>query len=267
MGHRVGLVLGGGGARGFAHVGVLRALEEKDYELAAIAGCSTAAILGALRAAGYGSGRMRDLVDTTAFWRLLRLRFSRGLLDQAPIALWLRRHLPERFEDLDLPFGVVAVDVERGRVVHFTSGPLVPAVLASHAFPGMFRPVRHDGRVLVDGGILEEVPMALLREMTDAPAIAVETNVPRDQEVIHQKGTGLLSRVGGALRRTTKLPLRLTYKSSAISRAALVEHLYREHPPALVIRPPLGHEVKTYSFDRWSRCVEIGYREACRKLA
>lgn len=259
--------MGGGGARSFAHIGVLRALEERGIGLDAVTGCSTAAFIAAMAAAGHRADEIARLLNATSFRKLVPARAGYGLFDQARLGAWFQQYLPERFEDLEIPLGVVSVDIQRGRAVRFTSGPLVRALLASHAFPGIFHPIEIEGRMLVDGGILDQVPVGLLRELSDAFMIAVEVHVLRDQAVIlERKRRGLLAGMAALLRGRPPLPLRMMYKADAISRSALAEWQYEVYPPQMFIRPAIDDEVMVYDFGKLRETAEIGYREAVKAL-
>ncbi|MFP4310407.1 MAG: patatin-like phospholipase family protein [Nitriliruptoraceae bacterium] len=158
------LALGGGGARGYAHIGVLEVLEERGYEIASIAGTSMGALVGALYAAG--------ALDEYAAWaRQLTQRDVLRLLDpafRAPGAIRATKVfakvaelLGDRcIEDLPIPYTAVATDLTAGREVWFQRGPLAPAVRASIALPSFITPVMIDGRLLADGGLLNPIPVA-----------------------------------------------------------------------------------------------------------
>lgn len=160
---RVALALGSGGARGYAHIGVVRELESRGFEVVTIAGTSMGALVGGLAAAG-------RLDDYAAWAQTLRQRDVLRLLDPAWSApgafaanrLWAK--MAEFFdgqniEDLRMPFTAVATDLGARREVWFQRGPLAPAVRASIAIPGLFTPVMIDGRLLVDGGLTNPVPV------------------------------------------------------------------------------------------------------------
>jgi NTE family protein len=164
---RVGLALGGGFARGIAHIGVLKELERQHVPIDYIAGTSVGALIGAAYAAGVPLAILEKLAGETSFqdfgkWTLSWL----GLASNERIPSYLRRvtHV-ERFEDLRIPLAVAATDLRSGETVHFTRGELGPALRASCAYPGLFLPVEHDGRVLVDGFLTAPVPARAVRRM------------------------------------------------------------------------------------------------------
>ena len=168
----VSLVLGSGGARGLAHIGVIKWLEENGYMIRSIAGSSMGALIGGI----YASGKL----DIYEKWvRALRKRdvmflldfaYSRaGLFSGDRIIKKLRDMLGEiRIEDLPISFTAVATDLNAGREVWLTRGPLFDAIRASMAIPTVFTPVKYQGHLLVDGGLLNPVPIApTLKDITD----------------------------------------------------------------------------------------------------
>lgn len=176
----VGLALGSGSARGLAHIGVLRALDEAGLAVQAIAGSSIGALIGAIAA----SGRLGDVEERfLAFdWRaiagLLDPVFPRsGLIDGHKITEFVRAHVPAaRIEDLPIPFRAVTTDLHTGQEVVIASGDLIEAVRASIAVPGIFTPVRSGARVLLDGGLVNPVPVSVVRAMGADTVIAVDLN-------------------------------------------------------------------------------------------
>jgi NTE family protein len=180
--NRVGVALGSGSSRGWAHIGVLRALEEIGIRPEIVCGCS----IGSLVGAAYVSRRLDELqrwVGTLTMFevaRFLELNLSfNGFVDTERLETFIRAHVfPEdlRIEDLDRSFAAVATDLETGREVWFTEGPLLNAVQASIAMPGLFPPVLHDDRWLVDGGLVNPVPVSLCRALGAEVVIAVNLN-------------------------------------------------------------------------------------------
>ncbi|MGU3291972.1 patatin-like phospholipase family protein [Williamsia sp. M5A3_1d] len=162
----VAVALGSGGARGYAHIGVLQVLAEHDYEVIAIAGSSMGALIAGLHAA--------DRLDQYTSWvrglnqldvvRLMDVSLSApGVIHAAKILDKVREILGEvQIEDLPIPFTAVATDLTSGRPKWFQKGPVDTAIRASIAIPGVITPYVHNGRVLVDGGILDPVPIAPL---------------------------------------------------------------------------------------------------------
>lgn len=157
----LGLALGGGFARGFAHIGVLQVLEENKIPIACIAGTSVGSILGAAYASGVPVERIAEVCCHIHFRDFARWRISRmGLATNDRMANLIERCFGGKvFEDLRIPMAVVATDLESGEPVVFTRGGLLDPIRASCAFPGLFEPVMIDGRCLADGGLTAPVPV------------------------------------------------------------------------------------------------------------
>ena len=163
MARRVALVLGSGGARGYAHIGVIEEIERRGYEIACIAGCSMGAVVGGIHAAG----RLADYrewvsgLDYLDVIRLLDIGFGTlGAIRGERVFGRIREILGDiDIEDLAIPFTAVATDLTNQQEVWFQSGCLHQAMRASAAIPSLFSPVRQGNRVLVDGGLLNPLPI------------------------------------------------------------------------------------------------------------
>jgi NTE family protein len=178
------LVLGSGGARGYAHIGVIEALEASGFAIRSIAGSSMGALIGGIYAAGK--------LDTYTEWvrplqrldvlRLLDWTLSGGGFIKGDRIIGVLKDLigETNIEDLPIPYTAVAVDLDVQREVWFSQGPLFDAIRASIAIPTIFRPYHYEGRLLVDGGLLNPLPVSpTLRDLTDA-TIAVDVNAPAE---------------------------------------------------------------------------------------
>lgn len=175
---RVALVLGGGGARGMFHVGVLEVLEEAEVPIDLIVGCSAGSIIGALYADTPSIDRVRELFIRCKRQDLLEFNISHcryGLSEGLALRRFLHRHLKAKnFEELQIPFLLVTTDLECGELLTLGSGPLIPAIHASCAVPFFFNPVKLYGHILVDGGVLDPNPVAIAREYKPKIIIAVD---------------------------------------------------------------------------------------------
>jgi NTE family protein len=171
----VGVALGGGFARGIAHIGVLRVLEENEIPIDLLAGTSVGALVGAAYASGTTLDELERQGIVTRFRDFGRWTISRmGMATNERLEVFLRRFTQvSTFEEMKIPFGIVATDLVTGETVCFTKGAVGPALRASCAFPGLFIPVEHDGRMLVDGFLTEQVPTESLRHMGADVIIAV----------------------------------------------------------------------------------------------
>lgn len=164
---KLGLALGGGFARGLAHIGVLKALEEAEIPVDFVAGTSVGAIIGAFYCAGMSAGELEELARAARFRHFARWTLSRyGFCSNDRMTQFCARVLRvTTFEDLKIPLAVTATDFHTGEAVVFTNGPLVAPIRASCAYPGMFQPVEIDGRSYIDGMLAYAVPTTPLRTM------------------------------------------------------------------------------------------------------
>ena len=171
----IGLALGGGFARGIAHIGVLKVLEEERIPVRMVAGTSVGAIMGAAYCSGLTIEELEKLARSVRFTTFARWTLSRyGFATNDRMVSFLRQHLKvHTFEELRIPLGVTATDFNTGEGVVFTSGPIVDPVRASCAYPGMFLPVEMRGRWFVDGMLSHPVPTRPLREMGADRVLAV----------------------------------------------------------------------------------------------
>ncbi len=203
---RLGIALGSGSARGWAHIGVLRALEQAGIVPDVVSGTS----IGALVGAAYASNRLDRLEEWVAqidWWDIIRYMDVRlgGVEGER-----LMRAFRERVEDapieiLPKPFGAVATDLQTGREVWFQSGSLLEAVRASIALPGLFSPVRYQDRWLVDGGLVDPLPVSLCRALGADRVIAVNLN----GNIVGKHFSGRPSRLAGPSPLLAKLSTRL----------------------------------------------------------
>jgi NTE family protein len=177
---RIGLALSGGAARGIAHVGVLRALQENNIPIDAIAGASAGALVGGSYATGLSIDKLEKMASGFRWRHTARLSFSRlGLQSNARREKFLRAHLPvTRFEDLKIPFAAMVTDLRKGTLIVFRdTGDLPFAIRASACIPAIYVPVRdRDGRLLIDGGIVANLPISHTRDLGADIVIAVDVN-------------------------------------------------------------------------------------------
>jgi NTE family protein len=175
----VALALGGGFARGFAHLGVLKVFQQHNIKVSHIAGSSVGSILGAAYASGAPLERIMETCRTLRFRDIARWRVSRlGLASNHRLAALMERVFGSRqFEDLKIPLAVVATDLSTGEPVVFTQGNLVDAIRASCAFPGLFEPVQIGTRCLADGGLVAPVPTHAARMLGAQMVIGVSVGM------------------------------------------------------------------------------------------
>lgn len=187
---KIVLALGAGAARGLAHIGVLKVLEEEGIPIAAIAGTSIGAFIGALYAAGVPVAQIEKIARDVDWAHLFRLVDpilpTSGLIDGKKVMAFMARLLPvHTFEDLRLPLAITATDIETGDELTIKKGNLLEALRAAVAFPGIFTPVRFRDRFLVDGGLCNPVPADVARNM--GAEIVIGVCVIPSVEKVHQE--------------------------------------------------------------------------------
>lgn len=175
---RIGLALGGGMARGCAHVGVLRELEKEGVPIDLIAGTSVGSLIGGAYAAGLSPDQIERMALTISWNDLGRVTISKlGFYNSERTEDYIRKHFPvTEFETTRIPFGAVATDLQTGKMVIFTEGSLPLAIRASCAMPIFYTPVMVNGRMMVDGGLVGHIPASVTRLMGADIVIAVDVN-------------------------------------------------------------------------------------------
>lgn len=176
---KLGIALGGGAARGMAHIGVFKVMEQEGIRFDMVAGNSAGSIIGALYAAGFSWREMYEFAGEIRPLDILRRR-TRLAIRSEQIEEIVARALGERtFTDLIVPFTAIAVDVRTGDLIRITEGPVAKAVRASCSVPGIFTPTPWDDMMLIDGGTLNSVPADIVREMGADKVVGVNLNHDR----------------------------------------------------------------------------------------
>lgn len=165
----IGIAFSGGGVRGISHLGVLKALNEVGIFPNQVSGSSAGAIVGAMYCQGYSPDEVLKIIIETNYYKLIRPAISwKGLFTMDSLAQLLKTYLPHNdFASLKVPLHVAATDIGKGEVVYFNSGKLVESILASSCVPGMFEPIFYESRYLVDGGVLNNLPVEPLKEKSE----------------------------------------------------------------------------------------------------
>jgi NTE family protein len=186
---KIGLALGSGGARGFAHVAYLEAIDELGIKIDSIAGSSIGSFLGAYYAAGMSAREIQNVIKTftlknfNKLFDLTQIRES-GIFKGKKMENFLRDTLPvQRFEDLKIPLKIVATDYWNEEEFVFSKGDLVPAIRASISIPGVFKPYEHNNNLFIDGGIINPLPFNLLVKESDF-IIAIDVSGEKE---LHEK--------------------------------------------------------------------------------
>jgi len=179
MVQKIGLALGSGAARGLAHIGVIQRLEQEGIRPAIVCGSSIGSLIGA----AYAMGRLGRLtewlrsLDFSKMWKLMDFTLSGGVLAGKKLISFFEEHVQDlTIEELPLTYGAVACDLTSGREVWLKSGPVLEAVRASIALPGLLTPLIQEERVLVDGGLVNPVPVSMCRALGADIVIGVNLN-------------------------------------------------------------------------------------------
>ncbi len=282
--YRNALVLGGGAARGFAHVGVVRALEEAGFKPDLVVGCSMGALVGAFCADGVRSHIMRGITRMVSGTKKKASDFipakpsASALFDASKIEEFLVDFFGQRkIEELSTPFACVAVDIIEGQELVFDSGLVAPAVRASISIPGVFPPLRRGKMILVDGGLLDPVPVRVARDMGAERVLAVNVISRRKHELKRlalkkplgvEKKMKLLAEIVNEIERLREFNIfRLTEKAVLTMESAIVEEsLTGEGAPDLVIDVPL-EDIGYMEFHRAEEAAERGYQVTSAAIA
>ena len=172
---RIGLALSGGAARGIAHIGVLQYLEERGVKTCCVAGTSAGSIVGALYCSGKNVEEIKKIISKMSWKDMVKISIPRkGLIDTSRLLDIIKKHIGEiTFEELKIPLYINAVDLLTGSEIVFKKGPVAEAVQASCAIPGIFTPVKWNKHLLVDGGLIDNVPAGLIERQSVDYIIAV----------------------------------------------------------------------------------------------
>ncbi|MBW6510211.1 MAG: patatin family protein [Desulfuromonadales bacterium] len=306
---RIGLAMGSGSARGLAHLGVIRALEEAGIRVDFVAGTSIGALIGAI----YAAGKLNELETTFQDfdWKKIASFFDvvfprSGLIDGAKVSELVRAHIrADTIEALPIPFCAVATDIQTGEEVAIRQGDVIEAVRASISVPGIFTPVRSNGRILADGGLTNPVPVSVVRAMGADIVIAVDLN----HDIIAGKNlktrrlnmsatqfpaeTGVFSHWVDDYRQSMQelkaklialeapgaaqfsrwfssgepLPniFEVLLASINIIETRITQSRLDTDRPDILIQPPLGH-IRFLDFGRAAEIIEIGYESVRGKI-
>ena len=167
--YELGLVLSGGAARGFAHLGVFKALREKGINPGIVSGVSAGSIAGAFYCDGFEPEEVLELFNNTRIFKFVKLAFNKqGLLNISGLRNVLKKNLRSKnIEDLPKPLVITVADIKKGTPVYFDYGDLVNAVIASSSIPVIFKPAIIDGRTFVDGGINNNFPLEPIKDLCE----------------------------------------------------------------------------------------------------
>ncbi len=300
MKKKLGVALGSGAARGWAHIGVLNALEEEGLKVDYISGTSIGSVVGAV----YSIGDMEAFekftrgIDWKGIVSLIDVTFpGTGLIPGKRVFKMLSAYYKDlRIEDLPIPYCAVAADVRTGEEVRFTKGRVIDAVRASVAIPGILTPHKYKGRVLVDGGIVNPVPVNVVREMGADIVIAVDLNKCKVEEIAgsealtesgdinkaelleqseddrenrifdvleekYREFSGSIKDRIESFRSKDRIPniMEIIDNTINIMQRSITENQFKIENPEIIIEPDLS-DFKLFDFDRADEAIAEGYK-------
>jgi NTE family protein len=281
---RIGLALGSGSARGWAHIGVIRALEAAGLAPDIVCGTSIGALVGAAYAAG-AVERLEPWVRSLTWpsvMGLLDVRVTGGLIEGHRLVEFFRARFEDRgIGQLGKAFGCVATELATGHEVWLREGPVIEAVRASIALPGLMTPAVRDGRLLVDGGLVNPVPVSLCRAMGAEVVVAVDLNwdligrrhkVADDAAVGDGSGAGLLEALlakfrGGGAAGATDTPSMLDVLTTSLNimQVRITQSRLAGEPADVMIRPRLSG-IAAMDYHRGAAAIAEGERAATQAV-
>jgi len=247
---KIGLALSGGGARGFAHIGVLKVLIENEIPIDMIAGTSAGSIVGGAYAAGMSIDEILAMAARVGYSNVMLPNAGLGgMFTNAPMGKFLRANFPvDRFEDMKLPFAATAFDLAASElVICMDTGDLITSIRASCAVPGVFAPVRDaDGRALVDGGVVSPLPVDVVGSMGADVVIGVD-----------------LLACGAAFRKESRTSIGIMIRSAMALLQVAAGH-EGEHAD-LVIKPAIAH-LRPDQIDKRDEFISLGEAVARERI-
>ncbi len=306
MKKKLGIALGSGSARGWAHIGVFNALAESGIKVDYVSGTSIGSVVGAV----YSIGDIEEFekfaisIDWKSIVSFIDVTFpGSGLIPGRKLFKMLSEYYRDiLIEDLPVPYCAIAADVLTGEEVRFNSGKVIDAVRASVAIPGVFTPFKHEGRILVDGGIVNPVPVNVVREMGADVVIAVDLNnctlednvkgiikkgvveksnsvtkdvdeEDRDKRIFemleekYNEITGSIRTKFDSLRSKDNVPniLEILDNTTHIMQRSITDNQFKIWPPDVIIKPQLG-DFRLLDFDRAEEAIEEGYNLTNEKI-
>jgi NTE family protein len=245
------LVLGGGAARGFAHVGVIRALEQEKVPIDLVVGTSVGSLIGAIYAADVSSFDLEwtafqlekdDLFDFGVMNAVVGMGFAKG----DKLEAWVKNHIKTaNIENMKLPFAAVATDLNWGYKVVLDRGSVARAIRASAAIPGIFQPVQHQGKLLVDGGVVDNIPISVARAKGADIVIAVDISA--------NVGNTNITNLAGVTLQATNIMFALNVERS------------KKDADVLIAPAGIG-DIGMLDFTQKKRCMQAGIEATTRAI-
>ncbi len=234
---KIKLCLSGGGARGFAHLGVVQALYAESLSLSHISGTSSGGVAGAFLAAGYPPSEILELFIKRKFFSMMSGAFNNGLfkMDKKVVSFY-KEFLPLTFEELKLPLYISATDLIKGETIYFHKGPLIEPLIGSCSIPGLFKPMKFNDYLLADGGISNNLPV---EPLINKKGSVVGVHVNPISPIASPRSTwGILER---------------TFQLSVFSNIGV-----RSQQCDFFIEPPALHSYNVYDFKKANEIYQIG---------
>lgn len=243
---KIGLALGAGGARGLAHLGVLEVFERENIKIDIIAGTSIGSLMGGLYACDLPLKYLKGLAGSINWDQITDVTFPRrGLIKGEKLLTFLEILTQKKdISDLKIPFAAIACDIRDGKHIIIDKGPLAGAIRASTAIPGVYEPYQFQGKLLVDGGILDRVPVSTVKKMGADVVIAVDINYQKVEMEINNIFDVLIS----------------TFDIMQTELATL-----KPLDADVVIKPYLPG-ISTFDLDKAEKCIKSGYKAAEESL-
>ena len=267
----IGLVLGGGGARGLAHIGVLKVLEQHNIPIHVLAGTSMGGLVAAAFATGLNANELEEhAIHTCQTRQLIKLMdispSRRGLLEGNRVKSHLLNWLGDNlfFENLRIPLSLTAVDLHTSQEHIFDHGQLLPAIFSTIAVPGVFAPVPFENKLLVDGGVLDNLPLLIARKMGADILIAVDVQIDPQRQPVPQTLPAPFH-----LPRHIQLPelIRDFYWSLLIMSNAQTQQQISRAKPEILIKPNIPPDVDMFlSFTKAPQLIQLGEQAATEAL-
>ena len=284
MGNDISLVLASGGARGLAHIGVIEEIENQGYNISSIAGSSMGALIGGVYASGklpefiswiqgYNKQRILGLMDLTIS--------ANGIVKGDKILKALKKIVPEnKIENLRIPYVAVATDIISHHEVVFSSGSLYDAIRASISIPSFFKPCKRNNMVLVDGGVINPLPIDCAKRKAGDLLVAVDVNAPiemkkqyiKEQKLAHSNSIKLIDRILQIPDEILKWDIidlnyyTLLAQSSRVMIQRITELNLELHKPDVLIEIPMN-ACRALEFHRFNEMIEIGRTAAKKALS
>jgi NTE family protein len=244
---KIGIAFSGGGLKGIAHLGVMQALIEMKIDIKAISGCSAGAIVGAFIAKGYEPLEILAIIKGIKIQNLLKpSTLKGGMLKLNILNEKILAYIPEdSFESLKLPLNINATDIINGKVVNFNQGQLSIPLLASCSVPGIFEPIKYQNRVLIDGGVLNNLPIEPLIEQNCDFIIGSHCNPLKE-----------INSASPNIRRLLSRSMFLAIHKNTVDKIPLCD---------VFIEPPQLASIKRYSFLKMNEIYKMGYETTKEK--